>query len=426
MYIDNDELLPLVAPENIGNLRRNPIDDVTIEQVRSILDNVRRTGEEALRMYAEKFGDCKPDDPLILSRNEMERITRTVSEDQLALLRRTASRIRYFAEKQLACLSQLDIVVEGGRAGHGVVPVKTAGCYAPGGHYPLPSSVLMTVIPARVAGVSSIWAASPRPAPILVASAFIAGADALLAVGGAQAIAALAYGTTNIPRCDIVVGPGNRWVTAAKILIAGRVKIDMIAGPSELVVIADATADATIVALDLLAQAEHDVDALPILISPDSSTIRQARNEIRRLLNDCPTDIARQSLKKGFAVHVADMNEAADLANRIAPEHLQLSIEQPESLIQELTAYGGLFIGRRCSEVFGDYGMGPNHVLPTSTSARQTAGLSALTFIRLPTWLRMDGCDDAPGIVKDAVDLAKLEGLVWHARAAQARTETYK
>jgi phosphoribosyl-ATP pyrophosphohydrolase/phosphoribosyl-AMP cyclohydrolase/histidinol dehydrogenase len=280
----------------------------------------------------------------------------------------------------------------------------------------------MTAVTARSAGVEEVWVASPRPTSTTLAAAAVAGADGLLAVGGAQAVAALAWGAGEVPACDIVVGPGNRWVTAAKKLVAGEVAVDMLAGPSELVVIADASADSATVAADLLAQAEHDPDALPMLIALEAGVVEKVNREIAAALEDLPTaGVARKALSNGFAIVAADREEAGRVCDAIAPEHLQLSVEDPDEWLPFLGHFGAIFLGNRACEVFGDYGAGPNHVLPTGGSARRTGGLSVFHFLRVRTWLR----DDAPSIndefLADAVALARMEGLEAHARAALLR-----
>jgi phosphoribosyl-ATP pyrophosphohydrolase/phosphoribosyl-AMP cyclohydrolase/histidinol dehydrogenase len=276
----------------------------------------------------------------------------------------------------------------------------------------------MTVIPARVAGVDEVWVASPRPTRVTLAAAFLAGADGLLAVGGAQAIAALAFGTIS-PPCDLVVGPGNQWVTAAKKHLYGEVGIDFLAGPSEIVVIADGGAEPSLVAADLLAQAEHDVHALPVLICTDSDTADRIDQELSLQLEDLPTaDVARGALARGYAVIVDDPPAAAGLAQRIAPEHLALHVSEPWSLQESLTCYGSLFLGASSAETFADYGAGPNHVLPTGGGARFQSGLSVFTFLRATTWLELE----RPGeLAEDTAALARLEGLEAHARAALKR-----
>ena len=354
----------------------------------------------------------------MLGRPELERALAALPSDQRELLERTAGRIRRFAEAQREALVDLRVPVPGGAAGHTVAPIERVGAYAPGGRFPLPSTVLMTAVTARVAGSELVWVASPRPAPATLAAAALAGADGLLAVGGAQAVAALAFGTVS-PAVDLVVGPGNRWVTAAKKHLSGEVAIDMLAGPSELVVIADAAADPRLVAADLLAQAEHDPDALPVLLTTCSELAEAVEEELARQLADLPTaDTARAALAGGCAVVCADLDEAARASDALAPEHLALAVTDPRALAQELRHYGSLFLGARSAEAFGDYGAGPNHVLPTGGGARTTGGLSVLSFLRVRTWLELE----RPGeLAADAAALGRLEGLHAHARSAELR-----
>jgi phosphoribosyl-ATP pyrophosphohydrolase/phosphoribosyl-AMP cyclohydrolase/histidinol dehydrogenase len=276
----------------------------------------------------------------------------------------------------------------------------------------------MTVIPARVAGVAAVWVSSPRPTDVTLAAAAVAGADGLLTLGGAQAIAALAFGTVS-PRCDLVVGPGNKYVTAAKKLLVGEVGIDGLAGPSEILVIADEHADPRLVAADLLAQAEHDTEAVPMLVTTSRSLAEQVDFALSLQMADLPTStVARAALRNGFALVVGSLSEAAEASDQVAPEHLALHVEQPEDLLRGLASYGSVFIGGRSAEAFADYGVGPNHVLPTGGGARFQSGLSVLTFLKTPTWSRLD---DPAALIDDTVLLARLEGLEAHARAAQVR-----
>jgi phosphoribosyl-ATP pyrophosphohydrolase/phosphoribosyl-AMP cyclohydrolase/histidinol dehydrogenase len=312
--------------------------------------------------------------------------------------------------------------VPGGRAGHSVLPVSTAGCYAPGGRYPLPSSVLMTAVTARTAGVATVWVASPRPTALTLAAAAVAGADGLLSAGGAQAIAALSFGIGPIPRCDVVVGPGNKYVTAAKQLLFGRVQIDMLAGPSELVVLADDSADPATVAADLLAQAEHDPDAMPILIATSEPLATAVERELEHQLTDLPTaTVARAALQRGGFTVVPETGRAIDLCNAIAPEHLEVILDDTDDWRSKFTNYGAAFFGAASAEVFGDYGVGPNHVLPTGGTARSFSGLSVLTFLRVRTWLQLESLDGQAELVDDVSWLARAEGLEAHARAAEIR-----
>lgn len=405
----------------------DPVDAKTRSIAQGIIDEVRAGGETALRSIAAKFGDlASPDARLVLNREDMKAAYDSLPEDQQTLLERVAARIRVFAEAQRAALTNIDVVVPGGRAGHTVSPCATAGCYAPGGRYPLPSSVLMTAVTARVAGVETVWVASPRPLPITIAAAYVAGADALLCVGGAQAIAALAFGIGGPPNCDVIVGPGNRFVTAAKSIVSGHCAIDMLAGPSECLVLADETADAHLISADLLAQAEHDTDALPILVTTSAALADRVDEEMGKQLAVLPTAaVASVSAAKGFTVLCSSLDEAISVVDKLAPEHLEVQVADSDIVWKQVKNYGGMFVGANTAEVFGDYGAGPNHVLPTSGTARYTGGLSVFTFLRVRTWLRSDApVTDRAGldaVARDSAHLARLEGLYGHEAAALAR-----
>jgi len=301
--------------------------------------------------------------------------------------------------------------------------VKHAGCYAPGGRYPLPSSVLMTVIPARVAGCEIVVVASPRPTDETLAAAHVAGADYILTVGGAQAIAAMAYGVGDIPACDIVVGPGNAFVTAAKKIVFGKVGIDMLAGPSEVLVLADESAKPDIVAADLIAQAEHDTAASSVLISTSSALIDEVEKELFTQLSVLPTaDVALASiLKNGFSVCVKDLDKGIAVCDMLAPEHLEVHTKNPQDIANKLKSYGAVFIGEQCAEVTGDYASGPNHTLPTSGTARFSGGLSVLTFLCVRTYMSFNDAIESRPLIEDAVSFAKIEGLAGHGAAAKIR-----
>jgi histidinol dehydrogenase len=404
--------------------RREAVDAESLVVAAEIVEDVRLRGEVAVVEYARRFGDLVDGDRLVYDRAALEEALDALPPAQRALLVRTAGRIQLFAEAQRRSLVEVERPLPGGAAGQRIRPVARAGCYAPGGRFPLPSSVLMTAVTARVAGVETVWVASPRPTQVTLAAAAVAGADGLLAVGGAQAVAALAFGAGAVPPCDVLVGPGNRYVTAAKQLVAGRVRIDMLAGPSELVVLADESTDPSLVAADLIAQAEHDPDALPVLVTLDAGLVERVEEALSAQLVDLPTaDIARRALDNGFAVVAACRAEAVDVCRELAPEHLEVLTRVPESWIEDLDTCGALFLGAGAAEVLGDYGAGPNHVLPTGGTARAFGGLSVLTFLRVSTWLRIDDSRKAGGLARDARDLARLEGLEGHARAAERRLE---
>lgn len=408
--------------EGLLDVRRSAVDSDALATVVPIVESVRREGESALRQHAEAFGEIEAGVPLFLDRAALARALDAMPRADRTRLERVAARIRRFAELQRDGVSPIDVSVPGGAAGHRFVPMERVGCYAPGGRYPLPSSVVMTVIPARVAGVSTVWVASPRPAPSVLAAAHVAGADGLLAAGGAQAIAALAFGVGPVPPSDIVVGPGNRFVTAAKYAVAADVAIDMLAGPSELVVLADDSADPEIVAADLLAQAEHDPNALPILVSTARELIPAVAAAMTAQLEHLPTaGVARQSLANGGAIVARSVDEAIAVCDRVAPEHLSIVTRDPGTVASRCRHYGTVFIGGGAGEALGDYGAGPNHTLPTGGSARRAGALSPLTFLRVQSWLRIDDPAAATALAEDAAWLGRVEGLEAHARSAERR-----
>lgn len=388
--------------------------------VRRILEEVRNAGEPALRRYAERLDGLPPDAALLLDREELQADFESLCVEQQELLKRVAQRIERFAVCQSESLRRVEVEVAGGTAGQRVTPVAAAGCYAPGGRYPLPSSVLMTAVTARVAGVPQVVVASPNPTQMMRAAAYVSGADAFLRAGGAQAIAALAYGVAGIPHCSVIVGPGNEYVTQAKAEVAGSVRIDNLAGPSELLVVADDSASPEFVAADLIAQAEHDVRALPMLITRSREFAARVEDELSRQLSSLPTaQVARAALRNGFRCVAGCTDQIVQLCDAIAPEHLQLTHAESQELAARVSHFGALFLGEGTPEVLADYGVGPNHVLPTGGAARASGGLSVLDFLRVQSWVRLE--DPDPGQVTDAVAFARAEGLEGHARAAQLR-----
>ena len=415
-------VLRRIGAGEVAARRGAAVDDDALAQAEEIVRAVRDGGEAAVREYGVQFGDLAPGDPLVIEPAELRRGLADIDDEDRAVLERAAARIRRFADAQRAALADVRLEIPGGIASHRFTPVEVAGCYAPAGRYPLPSSLLMMCVTARAAGVENVWAASPRPGPVMKAAAAIAGVDGLIACGGAQVIAAMSFGAGPIPPCETIVGPGNRWVTAAKKIVSGTVRIDMLAGPSELVIVADESADPRTVAADLLAQAEHDDEALPILIALDDALIAFVERHLERQLADLPTAAtARRALGNGFAVVARDAAEAAALCDRLAPEHVQLSIQDSAAVAARLRHYGGLFPGAASAEVFGDYGAGPNHVLPTGGTARWRGGLSVLDFVRIQTALEVTDAAAFECMARDAAHLARMEGLEGHARAAERR-----
>ena len=413
-----------LTPEDVRHwrTRARAVDPTTLDAARDILSDIDARGDAAVLDHARRLGDLSQGSRVMYSGADLAAARGRLPAAHRELLERAAGRIRGFALAQRACLHDLSFPIPGGRAGHTCIPVRTAGCYAPGGRFPLPSSVLMTAVTARAAGVERVLVASPRPTDVTLAAASIAGADGLLAMGGVQAIAALARGLVGAPACELTGGPGNRWVTAAKHLVSNDVGIDMLAGPSELLVLADATADPAVIAADLLAQAEHDDDAVPMLITTHEPLIDRVEAELARQLTDLPTRVtARAALQNGFVTLVANAAQAVRLSDQVAPEHLELITQDAEALAADVRNAGAVFIGPLSAEVLGDYGAGPNHVLPTGGTARFSAGLSVLTFLRARTWMHVEDRAAALPMATDAAARARLESLEAHARAAEQR-----
>mmetsp|Transcript_16811 Transcript_16811/g.30139 ORF Transcript_16811/g.30139 Transcript_16811/m.30139 type:complete len:907 (-) Transcript_16811:245-2965(-) len=404
---------------------RDIVDPKVREKAAVIVENVKANGEKALLEYAVRFGDLKDGQAHILTRKDMKEAFDNIPKEQQNVLLKTAKRIENFANAQRLSIRDFKTTIPGGYAWQKVSPVERGGCYAPGGRFPLPSSVLMTAVTARCAGVREVWVASPRPAEITKAAAYVAKADFLLCIGGAQAIAALAYGAGDVPPCDAIVGPGNQWVTAAKQLVAGKCAIDMLAGPSELLVLADETADPETIAADLLAQAEHDTVAVPMLVTTDESLVPKVEQQLTVQLHNLSTKgtAAVSLLNNGFVVVCESMEEAIAAADFLAPEHLEVLTKEPLLTSKKLNHYGALFIGTHAAEVLGDYGAGPNHTLPTGRTARYTGGLSVHCFLRVRTWMTLDehASSAAQSMVEDCVALAKLEGLEGHSKSAALR-----
>ena len=328
----------LLPTRSIASFKPQPssLDSATLDAARSIVEAVREEGDSALNGFIADF-ENRESDPLVLDRDALAAAAARLPEGSLALLERTADRIRRFAEAQRACITPMAVPIPGGRAGHTLAPIERAACYAPGGRFPLPSSVLMTAVTARAAGVEEVWVVTPSSEDIMLAAAAVAGADGVIWAGGAQAVAAVAFGTESIPKVDIIVGPGNRWVTAAKQLVSGQVGIDMLAGPSELVVLADDSAKASWIAADLIAQAEHDPDAVPILVTTSPDLVDRVREELGAQLEGLNTaDIAATALCGGAALVCETLDQAISAVNDIGPEHLEVQLRETEPVLPRL------------------------------------------------------------------------------------------
>lgn len=397
--------------------------------VTSIIDDVCANGDKALAAYNERFDQCVRRS-LRVSREEIEEAYGQMAPQDLEDLKAAKANIESFARAQRGTMSELKNFSPqpGICLGHRIIPVSSCCCYVPGGGYPLYSSALMLIIPAKVAGVGRIAACSPTVKgtskihyKTLVAMD-LAGADEIYAVGGAQAIAAFSYGTEEIAPVDMIVGPGNQYVAEAKRQCYGQIGIDFIAGPSEVLIIADGQADSKVLAADLLAQAEHDPNAKGILVATDerlaSDVIRDVEEELKTLST---AGIARRSWEDYGEVVLADtLDEAVDMANAYAPEHLEINLADNDAVIDRLYNYGSLFIGGNTAEVFGDYASGTNHTLPTVKAARYTGGVWVGTFLKTCTHQSMtDAASKA--IAPLVARMARGEGLEGHARAADAR-----
>jgi histidinol dehydrogenase len=381
--------------------------------VRKILADVRKRGDAAVRDYTRKFDGVSPKD-FALGKQD-------IPPEQAEALRAAHARIKAFHDKQRQESWQFT-EADGTRLGQQVTPLARVGIYVPGGKAAYPSSVLMNAVPAKVAGVGEIVMVSPNPNPLVLAAAALAGVDRVIGIGGAQAIGALAYGTKSIPRVDKIVGPGNAYVAEAKRQVFGEVGIDMVAGPSEILVIADGSAPADWVAMDLFSQAEHDESAQAILLSPDEKYLDQVASSIARLIDEMPRKkvIAASLKNRGALILTRDLDEACDVANRIAPEHLELAVQDPEKFSGKLRSVGAIFMGPWSSEAIGDYCAGPNHVLPTAGTARFSSPLGVYDFQKRTSLIAVSKAA-AVSLGKIAKTLADGEGLPAHARAAEMR-----
>lgn len=419
-------LLNSILPSEVDRVIKPVVSDQVLDQARVIVDRVRSEGEAGVRTYATQFGECNADQPLTLGPDVMREAYDAMDPVERDAIQRAADRITRFAKAQRDSIKDLTLDVPGGQAGHSVEPVRVAGCYAPAGRYPLPSSVLMTGITARAAGCARVVVASPGANPVMLAAAHIAGADEFLCVGGAHAIAAMGYGFDGFERCDVIVGPGNAWVTAAKQLVSGVVGIDMLAGPSELLVLADESASVETLAADLLAQAEHDTDAIPMLVTTCAEHALSIQTELARQLESLPTtETARVALGNGFVIVCDDLDQAIAITNRLAPEHLEIITKDAAKIASRIRNAGAVFIGAGTAEVLGDYGIGPNHTLPTGGTARFQAGLSVMHFLRLRTWIRIDDTTACEAVLDDTMHIARMEGLIGHERSARQRASKH-
>lgn len=391
--------------------------DVT-DAVKEIIADVRKNGNSAVKKYSAKFDgietDCRE-----LSEDEIENAVKSLEDEVLEALKFSVRNVEEFAKAQLGSVKNTMVQADGAILGHKIIPLEKVGCYIPGGNYPLPSTAIMTIVPAVVAGVKEIIAVSPKAKPVTVAAAKLAGATKIFNIGGVQAIAALAYGTETIDAVDKIVGPGNKYVATAKKIVYGDCGIDFVAGPSEVMVVADNSANPEFVAADLLAQCEHDKDARAYLLCFDRDFADKVDKCARKFLETLQTaDIARVSYEKSTAYVVKDLQEAVEIANKKAPEHLELCLNEVENSVDLFRNYGSLFIGNYSAEVFGDYVSGTNHTLPTGRAARYTGGLSVFDYIKIQTFQKIENVEK---FAKYASILAEQEGLFAHKLASDVR-----
>ena len=416
----NQQLDQMLAWESVS-------DQAVNQRVDEIIAAVRASGDSAVVELTNRFDRTQVSSfaELEMSKDRLQTALTRISPEQREALEVAANRVRSYHERQLSHSWQYE-EADGTLLGQKVTPMDRVGIYVPGGKAAYPSSVLMNAMPAKVAGVAEIIMVVPTPDGVVnemvLAAAAIAGVDRVFTIGGAQAVAALAYGTETVPRVDKIVGPGNIYVATAKRAVFGAVGIDMIAGPSEILVICDGKTDPDWVAMDLFSQAEHDEDAQPILIATDSGFIDQVEASIAKLLPTMEREqiITASLLDRAILIEVADLDEAASLSNRIAPEHLELSVEDPVGLAEKIKHAGAIFMGRYTAEALGDYCAGPNHVLPTSGTARFSSPLGVYDFQKRSS-LIMFSADGGSEMGKVASVLARGEGLTAHARSAEYR-----
>ncbi len=401
-------------------------DDVG-DAVAEIIRNVRTRGDEALFEYSRRF-DRAELKSIEVDRDEIKSAYENIDSNFAKVLVQAKNNIYTFHENQKRC--GFAITGDGGSVmGQRVIPLERVGIYVPGGTAAYPSSVLMNCIPAKIAGVDEVIMVTPpsengKVSEAILAAAYVAGVDRLFAIGGAQAVAALAYGTESVPKVDKIVGPGNRFVAEAKKQVFGKVAIDMIAGPSEILVIADGASDPKNVAADLLSQAEHDRNATAVLVTDSYALANSVRDELEKQIPLLPrAEIARESIEKNGRIIVADsLDSAVEISNRLAPEHLEICTDEPFGFLDKIRNAGSVFLGRYCPEALGDYMAGPNHTLPTSGTARFSSPLSVDDFVKKSQFSYFTKQSLEP-LYKSVALFARKEGLNAHARSAEIRFE---
>ena len=416
-FLNRDDAFSSSAPETVSRT------------VSDIIADVVNRGDKALKEYTERFDKCKLDS-IIVSNYEIQFALNDVEPSFIEILKEAAENIRVFHKNQVRT-GFIQANENGSVVGQRIIPLERVGLYVPGGTAAYPSTVLMDSIPAKVAGCKEIVVVTPpdsngRIPSAILAAANIAGVDKIFKVGGAQAVAALAYGTETIPKVDKIAGPGNMYVAEAKRQVYGRVDIDMIAGPSEILVIADKNSDPRIIAADLLSQAEHDKNASAVLVTDSMDLANNVSSELERqiaLLSR--SEIARESIdKNGLIIVTSSLDIAVDIANEIAPEHLELSVDEPFTYLGKINNAGSVFLGRYCPEALGDYFAGPNHTLPTSGTARFSSPLSVDDFVKKSQYIYYTE-DALKSAYKKVAEFAEKEGLTAHAKSVLSRFEEF-
>lgn len=422
-FLDSIYTMQKINYKNIDKDFFNKIEFESISSVEEIAKDVRKNGDEAVKKYTSQF-DGQDLEAFLISQEEIKNAYLKVDKNTIKAIQKSIENVKKFSKKQLNCLKPLKVKIDNNELGHKIIPLESVGCYIPGGNYPLLSSAIMTITPAKVAGVKEIIACSPKIRPETIVACDLAGANKIYGIGGVQAISAMAYGTQSIAKVNKIVGPGNKYVTAAKKYVFGEVGIDFLAGPSEVMVIADTTANPEFVAADMLAQCEHDIDARAFLICTDENFIQQVEIAAEKQLEKLATrEIAAKSFEKSFAIIVNSIEEAIELANKKAPEHLEICYKNAKKDIEKYKNYGSLFIGNYSAEVYGDYCSGTNHVLPTNEVSKYSGGLSVLDFVKVQTYQIISKKGNCK-ISSFASELAEKEGLQAHKLAADVRKFT--
>jgi len=415
--------MQIINYENIENNFFEKIEFESISSVEEISKDVKNQGDTAIKKYIKQF-DNEELESFLLTESEIKDAYSKIDEETIKAIKKSIKNVENFSKKQLKCIKNLKTKIDKNELGHKIIPIETVGCYIPGGNYPLLSSAVMTITPAKVAGVKEIIACSPKIRPETIVACDLAGANKIYRLGGVQAIAGMAYGTQSITKVNKIVGPGNKYVTAAKKYVFGEVGIDFLAGPSEVMIIADETANPEFVAADMLAQCEHDLDARAFLIcTSDVFAHKVEKIALKQLETLSTKEIATKAFEKSFAIIVENLEDAIELANKKAPEHLEICFKNAKNSMDKFTNYGSMFVGNYSAEVYGDYCSGTNHVLPTNEVSKYSGGLSVFDFVKIQTYQIISTAGNKI-ISPISSKLAEKEGLMAHKLAADVRKFT--